>query len=349
MQWIDLLNAEIPKLSGDTMHLGFSELGLDSFDLLTLRLSLEQRIGAPIPDAIWTALLTPAEAISAAELIQSRQGQLGGSGAHSLERSHLVGMPQMALNGLSESWLFKELGDMHWDLITTGLGTTSSQLVDGQGDRLYATFTRIRIVASRPLSNVRENDKLDFAGTISRCGAGIFLGGYEATTQETAISATVMSSFSKRGTAGRNTGLLRGQPDIPPSCPIPELESRPFFLQEYQNERKHARSEGIFNCTYRLNPYHDINGVGLLYFAAYPIISDMCELNYRDHGNAWAAKTTTIERDIYYFANSDVDETIRYEVLADELSEESYTITSLLSRMSDGAPMAYIATRKLLR
>ena len=33
-------------------------------------------------------------------------------------RSYDLNMPQMALGGLSESWLFKELGDIHWRLIT---------------------------------------------------------------------------------------------------------------------------------------------------------------------------------------------------------------------------------------
>lgn len=32
---------------------------------------------------------------------------------------------------------------------------------------------------------------------------------------------------------------------------------------------------------------HDINGVGLLYFATYPTISDICELRYLGRANAW--------------------------------------------------------------
>ena len=32
-------------------------------------------------------------------------------------------MPQMANAALSENWLFKELGDIHWELLSKGLNT----------------------------------------------------------------------------------------------------------------------------------------------------------------------------------------------------------------------------------
>jgi probable biosynthetic protein (TIGR04098 family) len=53
-------------------------------------------------------------------------------------------MPQLQWGGLSEHWLLKELGDMHWSLITAGLGTTSDKVTDSAGERLYAAFVRLR-------------------------------------------------------------------------------------------------------------------------------------------------------------------------------------------------------------
>ena len=55
-------------------------------------------------------------------------------------------MPQMALEALSENWFFKELGDIHWELICKGLNTKSFDLKNDTDDRLYATFVRIRII-----------------------------------------------------------------------------------------------------------------------------------------------------------------------------------------------------------
>ena len=34
--------------------------------------------------------------------------------------------------------------------------------------------------------------------------------------------------------------------------------------------------ENLYECHYEILPPHDINGVGLLYFAAYPSVFDLC-------------------------------------------------------------------------
>ena len=41
-----------------------------------------------------------------------------------------VNMPQMAANGLSENWLFKHCGDLHWDALCASLDIRSSELED---------------------------------------------------------------------------------------------------------------------------------------------------------------------------------------------------------------------------
>jgi probable biosynthetic protein (TIGR04098 family) len=57
-----------------------------------------------------------------------------------MKRTVQVGMPQMALGFLSENWLLKELGDLHWDKLCNSLQRKSNDLVDSQGRRLYATL-----------------------------------------------------------------------------------------------------------------------------------------------------------------------------------------------------------------
>jgi len=53
-------------------------------------------------------------------------------------------------------------------------------------------------------------------------------------------------------------------------------------------------------------PVHDINGVGLLYCAAYPAVSDICELRFIGEGARWAGRTSTVQRDVFFFANCDL-------------------------------------------
>jgi hypothetical protein len=59
-------------------------------------------------------------------------------------------------------------------MITDGLGVSSGELRDGMGDRLYATFTRLRFVATGPLSGFVENEATRLTGAIERAGAGMF-------------------------------------------------------------------------------------------------------------------------------------------------------------------------------
>lgn len=160
------------------------------------------------------------------------------------------------------------------------------------------------------------------------------------------IKATAMSSFTKRGNPSSNVDLLKGQPNIPDDCPIRVVNEMPSFGREYRQLRDEAISEPLFECDYDIIPYHDINGVGLLYFAAYPTISDICELRYMNVGNKWASRASTVRRDIYYFANSDMDKSLIYRVHARHDLDSGIKIESSISRASDDKPMAYIITMK---
>lgn len=182
-----------------------------------------------------------------------------------IERSYRVNMPHMALGGLSESWLFKEMGDAHWALITKGLDRPSSQLTDANGARLYATFTRIQFRSNVPLVQFQEDDHLVLTGGVSRFGASFFFSDLVLAAGGRRITARLMSTFAKRQNECSNVGLLNG-----------------------------------------IQPIHDVNGVNLLYFAAYPAISDLGE--QRGH------------------------------------SDEAGSSRTLLSRASDGKQMAFVMT-----
>jgi probable biosynthetic protein (TIGR04098 family) len=264
-------------------------------------------------------------------------------------RSYLLNMPQMALCGLSETWLFKELGDIHWSMITGGLQASTSELEDEAGSRLYATFCRVCIESSAPLSAFSENEEAVCDGEITRYGQGVFFSNIGFTGDNKNIRATIMSSFAKRRMPGSNVNLVKaGLPVIPDECPIEKLTELPTFGIEYNDRRNQAPGQPLFERDYKINPYQDINGVGLLYFASYQSISDICELEYIGEGNRWAEETSTIKRDVYYFANSDINEKLIYRVLHRRDFDSSVEIESSISRSSDGVVMAYVITRKAL-
>lgn len=348
----ELVRSVLPALAVADYGRRLADIAIDSFALLELRLKLESALGVTIDDRDWVALdsidalLAHLESRTGAGLPAAASNADGGGPTAC--RSVLLNMPQMALGGLSESWLFKQAGDLHWEMICSGLRARSHELVDGVGDRLYSTFTRLRLETSQPLVAFGENETLDMASTLSRFGQGIYFSGTKAVCHGKTVQADVMSSFTKRGSLTNNTNLLKGQPIIPEGCAIPPQAEMPPFGVQYRARRALDPGPALFETRYEIIPCHDINGVGLLYFAAYPSISDICEIRYAGRGNRWACQTSTICRDICYFANCDIDDGILYRVHARRDAERWVDIESSLSRESDGRLMAYLVTRKAL-
>ena len=262
-----------------------------------------------------------------------------------LRRDYPVNMPQMAMGGLSESWLFKELGDLHWVLITEGLGAVSSEMADANGDRLYPTFTRIRFRASTPLARFRENDTLHAAGSIERFGSTYFFTHWSLAGTSGSIDAMLMSTFTKRSAEQSNTGLLKGVPLIPEDCAIPQCPAQPEFAVAFRRHRLANERPDSFSTEYALNPPTDVNGVGLLYFAAYPLITDTCEA--RAHASAvdWHMDRSVIARDLFYSANCDLHDRIVYR----RHSADDARLEASLSRASDGKMMAFVQTERVPR
>lgn len=265
-----------------------------------------------------------------------------------LERRYRLNMPHMALGGLSEAWLFRELGDIHWTLLSAGLRAPSSELTDANGDRLYAAFTRLKVTSSAPLMAFPENDPIAALGKIARFGKGVFFGNITLGNESRRIEAQLMTSFTKRSSANSNLSLLKGQPVIPSDSPIPALAEMPEFAQEYRQLRSVAPETVLFESEYRIQPYHDINGVGLLYFAAYPTINDLCEMRYSGDYAAWCMDTSTVARDVCYFGNCDVNDHIIYRLHNRKEGDGYVTLTSSLTRGSDGVTIARLVTTKAL-
>ncbi|MBS1567446.1 MAG: hypothetical protein JST39_23890, partial [Bacteroidetes bacterium] len=99
--------------------------------------------------------------------------------------------------------------------------------------------------------------------------------------------------------------------------------------------------------------YYDLNGVGLLYFAAYPIINNTCEarfFNKPGSENRWEQDYHVMARDVFYYANCNINEKIRYVLNSYEhISGDRVKLSSSLYRESDNAPMARIFTIKKKR
>lgn len=353
---------EFPALEAGEIDLPFERTRLDSFDLITLRTALEAAFDRRIPDSAWGSagsladiarlpalagavpatlmpVQAPAPAAASSDDLPSDLPM-----GRSLRRLNL-NMPQMALSGLGESWLFKELGDIHWAMICRFLQSASAAIADDAGARLYATFTRILLEVDPSLRGFAENDRIEIASGLDRYGAGFFFGRHDVIGPRATARAQTMSTFAKYGERGRNTSLMKGTPVIPDPGAIPALPEFPAFGADYRTRRAADPGPVLFETTYEILPPHDINGVGLLYFAAYPTVFDLCL--ERAEGKGFLAAHSTAMKDICYFANSEPDETLVFRLHA--RAEEAGGLVrhvATLSRQSDGVRMAEATSLK---
>lgn len=278
----------------------------------------------------------------------------------------VVGMPQMALIGLSESWLMKEIGDFHWHMLCDDLGLKSNEIFDELGNRLYAAFVRIKIESCNCMKDYSENDVLDIAGTIQRLGSCLYFSQINVTCGENTMNCSLATNFSARESESDNSKMTRGVPCTGNDEVIISVSEMPKHILDIVKLKKSAihsisvsshtidiTDDIIFETSYTINPYTDINGVGLLYFAAYPLINDFCELKYfhdkRLSDTHWAMYSSTMTRDIFYFANCNIDDEISYRLNSyTMIGKDQIALQSSLYRKSDNALMAKIFSIKQL-
>ena len=344
-QAVEIIKREIPTFTAADMATPFERLGIDSMGLLIIRTQFEALVGVAIDDGRWSDVVTPVDLVNALGEPLTFGVRYEPAKNAVERRSYLLNMPQMALGGLSESWAFKEFGDIHWSILATGLRRPSHLLQDESGERLYATFTRIQLEATCAFANFKENERVQFDASMSRYGAGIYFSDARASGESGSVRARLASSFSKAETEDSNTSLIKGVPEVPADCNIPALAELPEFARDYRARRSEKLGESIFECEYEIIPGYDINGVGLLYFAAYPMINDICAV--RHAGRSFATHCSTVNRDVFYYGNSDPDDTLLYRLHRWAADDETIDMESSIGRKSDGHLIAYIITRKL--
>lgn len=278
----------------------------------------------------------------------------------------VVNMPQMALTGLSESWFMKEIGDCHWHMLCEDLGLKSNEIFDESGNRLYATFIRIKFESTSSFTDYQENDVLDISGTMQRIGSNLYYSVIDITCDQKSITCHLATTFSTRENSSDNTKLTRGAPSGSDDSVITKISDMPTHVLDIVRLKKNAlktmvvgnhsfdiTDEVMFELPYKINPYTDINGVGLLYFASYPLVNDVCELEYFNNKKIsdthWALNSSTMTRDVFYFGNCNIEDIISYRLNSFQMIDhKQVAIESSLYRARDNALIAKLFTIKQL-
>ncbi len=282
----------------------------------------------------------------------------------------VIHLPQTDATGLSENWLFKHCGEMHWDYLCAAMGVSgvnSQEMRDDAGKRLYPTFVAIKGRYATPLSMVQMDQHFQTTVKLNHFGRAFFHSTVTFGNEETRFDLEMLTTFVARNKNGLND-LHQSLPSAnlvynsrPLNSPPPLLKLsqalRHGELMEYDFLGRHlALSEPALGLqmSFEPSPYIDYNGAGLLYFAAYPTIADTIERRLignhllADPTRDWATQSSTIARDVFYYRNLDLGKSLIATLKRFDRAGENVILHTLLTNEVDGAPLAELITAKRL-
>jgi probable biosynthetic protein (TIGR04098 family) len=380
-----------------------TDYGLDSMSLLVFREECERTFKIIIPDEQWGGFGKLADildfvgkrTLDAAETSQREEVSAGNQhwNASDLVERVEIGMPLTGINQLSESALLKHLGDMRWRHITKLTGVSSKNLVDDRGARLYPAFfyVDVQFPPENSIATFGENDSLELVDTVARFGSSLLDGVVYLIPQERKNTlqqplAGMADAIARSVPAVRLSNVFvmqfngaewlrksRPREELIAGIPLTETPPDSYMLNKRAEETGLLAMPGESFVSlnreltnYAINVDRDVNGVGLLYFANYPVFLDAAEraalksarfplddavINRRSVisrkiaylNNAFWRDSVQIESQIWisnpFFGNADPD-----------LATSSVRIFSnqVARRCSDGRPICVSSCEKVL-
>ncbi|MBB3770548.1 putative biosynthetic protein (TIGR04099 family) [Angulomicrobium tetraedrale] len=271
-----------------------------------------------------------------------------------LEETVRLGMPQLALGGLSEGWLLKDLGHRHWMMLAAMAGRTVPDFRDIDGAPVYAAFSALAIRDAR-FAELGENDVLAIRSSIARisrtqCASRHVL----SRAGEAMGTVELVSAFVRRGAGGGNHQVARvALEGFPPpaaassapstATPANSLADRAAALRARRLEHYFgfdlAAAAGEADPFIEIDPCpaQDFNGAGFLYFASFVSFIDRAEWHF---DGRQAPRAATLRRDVFFHANADPGERVRVRWLGQRRGDGRLAHHCRLERMSDGTRLA---------
>jgi probable biosynthetic protein (TIGR04099 family) len=262
-------------------------------------------------------------------------------------------MPHLSFVGLSENWLLKQCGDLHWSMLAERMGFGSSDFRDTAGRRLYAAFVAIQ-VDECTLAEIREDDRLDIASEISRISRTQYQSRHVLTQNGRACGrVSMVSVFVRRTVEGSNRGIERG----PMGQGGEAIAISPESASALASDAKKLRADDWWHmgfsasqpddlAAYEFKPcrYSDFNGAKFLYFASFQSIVDRAE-------SVWWPQAfplfLTCRRDLFYHSNIDLGDTITVRMRGCRKLGLLRTHWAELRRSVDNARIADVFTTKI--
>ncbi|WP_211242275.1 Pnap_2097 family protein [Paracoccus gahaiensis] len=212
-----------------------------------------------------------------------------------LHEDHVLGMAEMGYAGLSEQWLMRRAGDLHWRLIAQAMGQNRAVFTCPQGQPLYAAFcaTSLRLTAAPELG-----DALRLSGRLGQLGHGRLASVQKIEAGGRLIGRMILiSAFVGRTDPGSNHGIVRRAPRIlalpPPAPRVAQVLAHHAARIARARPMPDGQQTRLLPC-----PVLEFNAAGLLYFPSYAALAERadCALGGR-------MDRRILARDVVYLGN----------------------------------------------
>ena len=260
---------------------------------------------------------------------------------------YTLGMPHLSPIGLSENWLWKELGHRHWNLIARGMGRAAAGFGPGSEQPIYAAFRRIALRGG-DLGAVGENDALDVRSTLTLLSGTRVESRHIVEHRDRRVADVGMTSvFVRRQAGGVNRSIARVH--IEGARRVSSVVDRKVEASEtvlFGHPACDANQDEVEIGAVAVEPcpHLDFNGAGLLYFSSFIAAVDRAE--WRCFGKDKGLSSTSIkDRQAVFHSNIEVGEDLVVRILAARGRLAADHRSQILSS-SDGRLLAEVITRK---
>ncbi|MBC7730728.1 MAG: hypothetical protein H7306_02355 [Bacteriovorax sp.] len=225
----------------------------------------------------------------------------------------LLGMPHLAVAGLSETWFLKEAGHVHWQLLEEAVGCRSRHWKDVSSARLYASFIAYRI-EGRLAALVGEGDLLDCHSELAATSRNRFCSRHvlRSASLPFETTLTMITTFVRRD-GDSNCGFVRT------SFGSSELVDDGFGLivdellgtrRQFRRDAVQVRESATCVSQFAACPMEDFNHAGMVYFATFPRYLDRAERGLQPVSPTPLALPPLVSRSCFYFGNADAGDEI---------------------------------------
>jgi probable biosynthetic protein (TIGR04099 family) len=223
-------------------------------------------------------------------------------------------MPHLSVVGLSETWLLKEAGHVHWQLLEEAVGCRSRHWKDGDGSRLYASFIAYRFDGLLAAA-LGEGDLLECLSELGATSRNRFCSRHVLRCANLPFEATLwmVTTFVRRdGNGESNRGFVRtsfGSSERVDELFGDTVDQLLGRRRQFRREAAHLLDSSPSISSFSACPMEDFNHAGMIYFAAFPRYLDRAEV-LTQTALPSLSLPPLVSRSCFYYGNADAGDEI---------------------------------------